>query len=322
MAIGVTLLSVRSGDEVLLAGLEQAAAADREQGVLEDLMVYDARGGPNQQIQDVYAMLNKGVSVLVVANTEPYNFSKIAEIAGQSGVQVVACDIDAQSGFAVNVQSKDDIAAAFSQFLKGAGMQSTEVLGADAAQIETMKQTLEVGASYDEMWDAIYAIGVAIGDGQPIQSMAVFDYNSNDVLRAWLKADVAPRAFAGVATVRFIKTWYGLLNGGVEVVTQEATEEAEAVTKTVSMTPADITCYAATTAENTGGAVYAFAKNLMQGKTLPQQDYVYTLPGAEAITADNLKAYYDKIKEQDSGLVYSMVDISGIDALFTGAAAA
>ncbi|MDL2236928.1 hypothetical protein LJC56_03740 [Christensenellaceae bacterium OttesenSCG-928-K19] len=324
LLIGVTLLSLREEDEVLLGGLEKAAAEDLAQGVIGELMVYDARGGPNQQIQDVYSMVNKGASVLVVANTQPYNFSRIAEIAKSNGIPVVAYNIEADSGFAVNVGSRQDASAEFAQFLKDAGMEQTDVLNATDEQVQAMQGIVEVDSNYDEMWDAVYEIKTSIENGEPKQSMAVFDYNSNDVFRTWLQSDITPKAFAGIATVRFIKTWYELLNGGVSVELEEAgtggaeeDEEMEAPTKMVSATAGDIRCYAITSVENTGGVVYAFAKNLAEGKALPEENYVYTFSGAEAITDANLASYYEAVKEKDSGLVYSSVDIADINALFT-----
>jgi hypothetical protein len=151
-----------------------------------------------------------------------------------------------------------------------------------------------------------------------MQSIIVFDYNSNDVLRAWLRQDVAPQAMAGVATVAFVKTWYELLNGGVEIQTGEADEgsEEEPETKTVSATAADFSAYAMTSIGNAGDVLYAFAKKLAEGGSLPEANYVYEIEGYDGITNGNITQYYEKVKDRDSGLVYSTADLGDIDALF------
>ncbi len=174
---------------------------------------------------------------------------------------------------------------------------------------------------FGEMWDAVYDIGVSIEGGEPMESIIVFDYNSNDVLRAWLREDTAPKAMAGVATVAFIKTWYQLLNGGVEVQLGEAggEQDAETETRTVEASADDFSAYAMTSIENVGGVLYEFAKRLAEGGRLPGGDYVYEISGYDGITNDNIEEYYNKVKDQDSGLVYSAVDIGGIDGLFAGA---
>ncbi len=278
----------------------------------------DANGSQNQQIQDVYTMINKGYSVIVVAGADTYNFEKITEICANNNVQVVAYDVDAASGFAVNVVDKSDASADFAQFIKDAGLSATSVLKGTEQQIETVQSIVNVDKQFTEMWDAVYDIGVSIENEDPLQSIIVFDYNSNDVLRAWLRQDTTPKAMAGVATVAFVKTWYELLNGGVEIQIGEVDEESdeEPETKTVSATAADFSAYAMTSIENVGDVLYEFAKRLAEGGSLPEANYVYEVEGYDGITSSNIAQYYEKVKDRDSGLVYSTVDLGDIDALF------
>lgn len=315
--MGVTALKTTGIAKGAIAGLEHAAAEDVKGGVLEAFDVRDARGDQNQQIQDIYAMINNGMSVLVVADSDAYNFGKIAEICADNDVQVVALDAAADSGFAVNVKTTADPAADFAALMKANGMNETTVLRGTPGQLQEIGNVVGVAAHYNEPWDAMEAIFVSIEGGNPLQSMVVLDYNANDTLRTWLKAETAPKAFAGIGTVAYIKTWYQLLNGGVEVVVREA-EEADGEDETIlaSASADEFKGCASTAPENAGDVLYAFALGLAQGKTLPGENYVYEIAGYDIITNDNLSEYYEKVKDLDAGLVYSPVETGDITALF------
>lgn len=319
--IGVTMSDVSGKNKALVTSLEKAAAEDIRQGMIQEFDMRDARGSQNQQIQDVYTMINNGVSVIIVAQADAYNFGKIAEICRSNNITVVGYNVEATEGFAANVVDTSDASADFAQFMKNAGESSTRTLKAAESQLAAVEGVIPVDRNYEEMWDAVYDIRMSIEDESPLGSIIVFDYNANDVLRAWLRSDVTPGAMAGVGTVAYIKTWYQMLNGGVEVVIAEAEDEDdEPETITVSATEDGFAGCAMTSIENIGDVLYAFAYNIAAGRALPHDGYVYGVAGYDLITNANIGQYYEKVKDEESGLVFSAINVEDIDALFTGAA--
>lgn len=319
--IGVTALTVPSQDIALLSSLEKAPVDDLASGAIADFYLYDAQGDQNQQIQDVYAMVNHGVHVMIVMNTDEYNFAKIADIAEKNNIAIVAYNTDAQSGFAVNVIQSGTSAADFARLLRDAGMTSTSVLKGSDEQVAQIQDVLPVDHRYADMWDAIFEVKTAADAGTPLESMIVLDYNGADVLRSWFSKSEVPQAYAAVGTVNFIKVWYQLVNGGYDYVetveTEDGEEEATADPIHVQATPAQFAGFASTTASNAGDVLYEFATRLAQGEQLAEENYNYEMTGGEMITNDTLAAYYEQVKDLEGGLVYSTADTSGIAALFT-----
>jgi hypothetical protein len=317
--IGVTMLTVSGTNKALVTSLEKAAAEDIRSGAVQAFDMRDARGSQNQQIQDVYTMINNGISVMIVAQADAYNFGKISEICGSNNVTVIGYNVEATEGFAVNVMDTSDASADFARFLRDEGQERTRTLRATEEQRAAVEGVIPVDRHYEEMWDAVYDIRMSIEEGEPFDSIIVFDYNANDILRAWLRSDMTPRAMAGVGTVAYIKTWYQLLNGGVEVVVSEP-EDGEAETITVSADESAFAGCAMTSVGNAGDVLYAFAYNIADGDALPHDGYLYQLAGYELITNANIDRYYEMVRDEDSGLVFSAADIGDIDALFTGTA--
>jgi len=318
--IGVTALAVPPQDTVLLSSLEKAAVADMESGAIADFFLYDAQGDQNQQIQDVYAMVNHGVHVMIVVNTDAYNFTKIADIAEKNQIAIVAYNTDAQSGFAVNIRQSGAGPADLAQRLKDAGVTSTSVLQGTDEQVSQVQSVLPVDHRYTDMWDAVFQVKSAADAGTPLESMIVLDYNGADVLRSWFSKNTVPRAYAAVGTVNYIKVWYQLLNGGYDYVEAVETEDGEETTSSapvhVQATAAEFAGFASTTANNAGNVLFEFATRLAQGQTLVEPNYVYEMTGGEIITNETLAKYYEQVKDLESGLVYSTADLSDIEALF------
>ncbi|MEG2520295.1 MAG: hypothetical protein RSA86_03020 [Christensenellaceae bacterium] len=318
LKIGVTMLELNSDDTVMVSGMEKAAAQDIKEKTLGDFIVYDAQGDQNQQIQDVYSMINKGVKVIVVTATDTYNFTKIADIAKSNQVAVVAYNSQATTGFAANIKKPATAATDFAEFIKKSGQTSTQVLNAAPKQAEQVAQVLPVDAQYTDLWEAISAVDTSITDAAPKQSMIVFDENAYKMLRAWFAKSTYPSAYAGVATVDYIKAWYSLLNGGFTYL--PPAQEGEPQTEEpilVNASAAQFHGLAITTVQNTGDIVYEFAFQLANGKKLAQSDFVYEMSGAEQITNENLAQYYEKCKDSPEGLVYTTVDTADLAGLFS-----
>ncbi len=325
--IGVTTIKESARDKAVLQGLEKLGTAAVAAGQLDDFFMYNAWGSENQQLQDIYTMINNGVSVVVVVDASAYNFGKISEIAESNGVKIVVYNTQETMGFAVNVKNMADPAAEFSQKMKEAGQNATYTLGASPAQLQAMKGNIEVKGSYEDMWDMIYQIRSSLEGEEPMQSAIVLDYNANDVLRSWLQRETVPQSVAGIGTVAFIKTWYALINGGLDVALPaetaaedlpEGEQPPEPETVFVADEQGVFRGFASTSPGNVGDVLYTFAKNLAAGKTLPGENYVYEIDGYDIITNDNIAEYYQQVKDEDSGLVWSNVALGDIDGLFAG----
>ena len=64
--------------------------------------------------------------------------------------------------------------------------------------------------------------------------------------------------------------------------------------------------------------IFAFTEHFLAGERLSEDNYQYTVSGAETITQDNLEQYYAAIGEKnDREILTSSVDTAAVDALFT-----
>ncbi|MGI6152469.1 MAG: hypothetical protein ACOYJB_01365 [Christensenellaceae bacterium] len=321
--IGITLLGASQQDSTLLTGMEKAAQADIAAGNIEDFYFYDAENDHNQQIQDVFTMVNNGVKIMIVMNTDEYNYIKIADIANRNGISLITYHTDAENGFTVDLRDSGGNAQDFADFMLQNGVQQTDVLNGTSEQLEQIQSVLPVGTWYEDFWDAAAAIRYSLDSEAPKDSMIVLDYNGGDILKNWLNNGAYPKAYAAVATVNYIKTWYALLNGGYTP-PQEVDEDGNAVQPetppvTVSATPDQFKGMAVTSAQNIGDILYAFAIHLANGDVLPEAEYVYEVSATEFITNENLASFYEQVKNEENGLVYSSVDAASIDGLFAAA---
>lgn len=314
--IGVSALNTQPQDTTLLSSLEKASAEDVKSGTIADFYLYDAQGDQNQQIQDVFTMVNNGVGVLIVVNTDEYNFAKIADIASKNNIRLVTYATQAQTGFAVNVKESQNTAVEFAKFLKGLSIPETDVLKATEEQVAQMSEFVKVTARYEDIWDAVAATKASIDAGAPKQSMVVMDYNGADVLKGWLSKSTFPRAYAAVGTANYIKMWYALLNGGYQYTPETVEGQPPPAPIVVQATPEQFAGCSVTAVQNVGDILYTFARHLAMGDTLPQENYVYEMAGYQVITNENLAQFYEQVKDQEGGLVYSTADTKEIASLF------
>ncbi len=317
--IGVTALRDTSRGQAALDGFYTASQNTAVDG-LQEVFAYSANSNENRQIQDVYRMINAGANVIVVADASDYNYGRISKIAQENNVKLVAYNAPEGVECAVNVKNSSDPAGWFAESMSGMGFEATYTLSATEEQKAAIEQTLRINASYDDMWDAIYQINLSISEDEPMRSMMVFDYNSNDILRAWLRNDTVPRSVAGRATTAFIKTWYQLLNGGVDVdlpLPADAEEDAEPEVINVEADEEQFSGFAVTDVGNVGDVLFTFAANLARGGVLPEDNFVYEISGYSAITNDNIGEYYERVKDEGAGPVFdASVDTSYINTLF------
>ena len=315
--IGISVLSPNVEDYQLLAYVSRAADASIEAGEIDNFLLRDANGDENQQQQDVLSMINEGANTIVVMGTDNYNFQKLSELCGENYVKIVACNIDATEGFAVNIVSQANYAQTFADFAKENGAPSVYTIDATEAEVNTIREVLPVTANIDGT-DATNNIADRLDKSEPVWDMMFFDNSANSVLKMYTKKGVVPNSIGTPAYVGFIKTWYALMHDGVSF--DEVDEEGNVLSSTtpVKATSDEFHGIAYTQVQNLGEIVYKFAYNISIGKVLPSDNYVYNIVGEEYVTNDNLDAYYAQIGSlTDKDILPSMADTSGIDELFS-----
>ncbi len=325
--IGISVLSPNLEDYQLLAYIDKAANKAIEAKQIDDFLLYNAKGDNNQQLQDVLAMINNGANTVVVMGTKKENFQKISELCSQNNVKIVACNVDATEGFAVNIMSQSNHAQKFAEFAKQSGATTVDTVDGSETEVNTINTLLHVDANI-EGENATADISERLENGEPIRDLMFFDNSANSVLKMYIQKDMVPNSITTPAYVGFIKTWYNLLHDGVtfEIEDENADEdeddedeEATPAPTTVPFksTPDKFHAMAYTQSQNLGEIVYKFAYYISIGKSLPSENYVYDSTGEEYITNDNIDQYYAKIGTlSDKDILPSTADTSGIDALF------
>ena len=336
--IGISVLSPNVEDYQLLAYIDKAANEAIEAKQIDDFLLYNAKGDDNQQLQDVLAMINEGANTVVVMGTKNENFQKISELCNENKVKIVACNVDATTGFSVNIRSQSNHAQKFAEFAKQSGAAVVHTVDASETEVSAINAILHVDANINGD-DATANISERLSSGATIQDLMFFDNSANSVLKMYIKNGIVPNSIATPAYVGFIKTWYNLLNGGVVLETETTEDESEdesvdesedeesasaspsasasASSGAFKSTPDKFHAIAYTQAQNLGEIVYKFAYYISSGKSLPSENYIYDSTGEEYITNENIAQYYAKIGSlADKDILPSMADTSGIDALF------
>lgn len=321
--IGISVLSPNVEDYQLLAYIDKAANDAIEAKQIDDFLLYNAKGDDNQQLQDVLAMINNGANTVVVMGTKNENFQKISELCNENNVKIVACNVDATEGFAVNIRSQSNHAQKFAEFAKESGASTIYTVDATETEVNAIRTVLPVNANINGD-DASSNIAERLDTSEPVSDLMFFDNSANSVLKTYIRKGIVPNSIATPAYVGFIKTWYNLLHDGVtlEITNEDADEDEEEEATTTTTPPFKSTrdkfhAIAYTQAKNLGEIVYKFAYNISIGKSLPSENYMYDSTGEEYVTNENIDQYYAKIGSlADKDILPSMADTSGIDALF------
>jgi hypothetical protein len=315
--IGISVLSPNVEDYQLLAYVSKAADASIEAGEIDNFLLRDANGDANQQLQDVLSMINDGANTIVVMGTDNYNFQKISELCSENYVKIVACNIDAAEGFAVNIVSQANYAQTFAEFAKESGARLVYTIDATEAEVNTIRTVLPVNANI-EGDGATADLSGRLDRSESVKDLMFFDNSANSVLKMNIKKGVVPNSIATPAYVGFVKTWYALLHDGVSVDAADDEGNAASSAAPVTATPDKFHAIAYTQVKNMGEIVYKFAYNISMGKVLPLENYIYDVAGQEYVTNDNLDTYYAQIGAlTDTDILPSMADTGDIDALFS-----
>jgi len=315
--IGISVLSPTVEDYQLLAYVSKAADASIDAGEIDNFLLRDANGDANQQQQDVLSMINDGANTIVVMGTDNYNFQKISELCSENYVKIVACNIDAAEGFAVNIVSQANYALKFAEFAKESGAEEVYTIDATEAEVNTIRTVLHVRSNIEGI-EATTNISGRLEKNEFVSDMMFFDNSANAVLKMYIAKGVVPNSIATPAYVGFIKTWYNLMHDGVSIETTDADGNVTATTAPLKSTPDKFHAIAYTQVQNLGEIIYKFAYNISLGKVLPSDNYVFSSAGEEYITNENLDTYFAKIGTlTDKDILPSLADTSGIDALFS-----
>ncbi len=342
--IGISVLSPNVEDYQLLAYIDKAANEAIEAKQIDDFLLYNAKGDSNQQLQDILAMINSGANTVVVMGTKSENFQKISELCSENNVKIVAVNVDATQGFAVNIVSQSSHAQKFAEFAKESGALMAYTVDATESEVNAIRTVLPVTSNI-EGDDATANISGRLDTSETVRDLMFFDNSANSVLKMYIKKGVVPNSIATPAYVGFIKTWYNLLHDGVVLEAESSEENADtedtapndesadeesaspspsaspsasaSATGGFKTTPDKFHAIAYTQAKNLGEIVYKFAYNISAGKSLASENYIYDTTGEEYITNDTIDQYYAQIGTlADKDILPSTADTSGIDALF------
>lgn len=335
--IGVSALSLSLEDYQLTGYFDKEANEDIKSKQLQSFIFSNAKGDGSKQLADVQDMIKKGANVIVVMGTSGADFAKISQVCAQNKVQIVASNVDATQGFAVDVMSQANHAQKFAQFAKQNGAAQIYTVGADTTEVQTIDPVVPVISNIASA-GASKNISDRLNNNTPVWNLMFFDNSANAVLKMYVKKGAIPNTISTPAYVGFIKTWYALMHDGINSATGDpvkaaaspspaasasakvsapASASAPAATGVTKADPSKFHAIAYTKVQNLGEIVYQFALNLSAGRTLQKPNYIFDMAGEEYITNDNIDSYYAKIgKLTDQDILPSIGDASTVDALF------
>jgi len=315
--IGVTVGSLRPGeDETVINRLEEVWSAAKQQKEIYDVFYYNAYGKPNQQLQDIRSLINKEVDVIIAAFMDRESFEMVTVMAEKEGIPVVAYDAPVDRGYAINVvPDQDSWGSVYGQFMtqklsagnvmkifdsadnqrSAARLSALDRALLPATQLAAM-ETVFAGLNTKTAKDAVenkLAVGTAIDGVIAEEGMA------EAVLDAFIEARKLPKVMCGDLTVGFIKKWYLLKNGGIDVTPKAAAGEPTPAPVLFAAQPGEFVVCAQPSP--TGGAALAFeiAVEMAKGRALitPGQTYRFTVK--TLVTDADMATYYAKYKDYD-----------------------
>lgn len=315
--IGVTVGNLPSGEEeAVINRLEEVWNAAKSSKEIYNVYYYNAYNNPNQQLQDFRSLVNNEVDVIIVAFTDVDSFNMLTLMAGREGIPVVAYDAPVGSGYAVNVvPDQDDWGRVYGQFMAqklGSGS-VLSVLGDQentrvAARSAAINTALGENTQLSQL-DPVYAGGnaqtaksavAALLEGdKTIDGVIVEEGMGQGVLEAFIDARKLPKVMCGDATAGFIKKWYTLKNGGVDITPKAVKNEPEPTPEFFAAQLGEfVVCVQPSP---TGGAAAAFeiAVELAKGRKLKNEGQTVTFAVKTLITDTNLATYYEQIKERE-----------------------
>lgn len=340
--IGVTVGGISSPEqESILNRLEQAANAAEQEQTIYKTYYCNANGSRNQQLQDVRSLIKNGADVIVVGFTDAESFNMITMMAKNEGIPVVAFDAPAGGGFAVNVVSdhgawgsvygafvadnldEGDVAQVYGKADDAADAQrATAIAGALSADPGlTPRDALYAnwdGKKAGEMFAELVEKGVP-------DAVITEEGMAEAILDVCVEKGKLPKVMCGDVTAGFIKKWYALKNGGIDVTPpakddgkKKKGDEPEPTPTPVMFAaqPGEFIVCAQPAPSGVGAAAFGIAVEMAKGRTLKSEGRTFEYTVATLITDGNLAQYYELVREQsDSYAVSDVVSDAVLDTL-------
>lgn len=337
--IGVTVGSIESSDqEFILNRLEQVSNAAETDKTIFKTYYCNANGDYNQQLQDVRSLIKNEVDVMIVGFTDEESFKMISMMAENAGIPMVAFNAPVDSGYAINVVADQSAwGSVYGKFVTDhitegnvvqiLGRQDSAIDAERAQAIRTALATnvnlLTSDAIYAE-WDeqkAQEAMAEYLKDGVA-DAVITEEGMAEGILDAFIEQGVLPKVMCGDATAGFIKKWYALKNGGIDVTPAAEdngdSEDTAMPTPTLVMFTAKsgefIVC-AQPAPTGIGAAAFSIALEMAKGRTLIEEGQTYNYTVGTLITDANLDQYYEQVKDKDDSFIVS--DLLADDVLDT-----
>ena len=330
--IGVTVGSITSSEqELILNRLEQASSAAEADKTIYKTYYCNANGSANQQLQDLRSLIKNEVDVIVVGFTDAQSFKMIAMMAQNEGIPVVAFDAPTDSGFAVNVVADQaawgDIYGKFAaanlaegtvvqMFGKpddAADAQRASAIGTALAANTGLTATAPLYGEWDKQ-KAKEAMAEYLKHGKT-DVVITEEGMAEGILDAFVEEGVLPKVMCGDATAGFIKKWYALKNGGIDVTpppkddgkkkNDDETPEPTPTPVMLTAQPGEMIVCAQPAPSGVGAAAFDIALEIAKGRTLIAQGQTFKYTVGTVITEANLDEYYELVKDQSDAYVVS-----------------
>ena len=331
--IGVTVGDIDTdNDEMMLSTLEEAACAAEEAKQIYKVYYYNAGGDYNQQLQDVRSLIKNEVDVIVVGSTDGEGFEMVSYMADEAGIPLVAYNAPATAGYLVNVVADQTAwGETYGAFMAAQLSEGNivQILGNEESEIDKERETainaalaanegvVTLGTKY-AMWSATTAaeaITEYIGGSSPVDGVITEDGMAEAIIDAFITAGKLPKVMCGDTTVGFIKKWYALKNGGVDVTPEDADEDAEPVMFAAGAGEFVVCAQPAPT--SISAAAFQIALKVAEGRVLKSEGGTYVYKMDTFITDENLAQYYEMVKDQpDAYMVTDHVADAAIELLF------
>lgn len=328
--IGVTVGSIDSSDqELVLNRLEQVSNAAEADKTIFKTYYNNANGDYNQQLQDVRSLIKNGADIIIVGFTNEESFEMITMMAENEGIPVVAFDAPVDSGYAINIVADQSAwGNVYGQFAasKLAAGNVVQILGKQDSAIDTERAAAIAAALAGNvnltLSDAIYAewnetkakdaMAAFLDHGEAADAVITEEGMAEGILDAFVEKGVLPKVMCGDATAGFIKKWYALKNGGIDVTPPVKDDKKNDETPTPTPAPIMfaaqpgefVTC-AQPAPSGIGAAAFDIALEMAKGRTLKAEGQTFTYTVGTLITDANLAEYYEQIKDLDDSYIVS-----------------
>ena len=335
--IGVTIGDLSTdNDELLLSMLEEAACSAEEAELVYKVYYYDAGGDYNQQLQDVRSLIKNEVDVIIIGSTDEESFEMVSNLAEAAGIPVVAYNASVATGYAINVvAAQKEWGNIYGRFMAD-NLETgniVQILGNEESDIDQERQEgidlglatngniVELGTTY-AMWNsetAYDAMTAYLDENDQIDGVITEEGMAERILDAYVEAGVLPKVMCGDATAGFIKKWYELLNGGIDITPEDEDSDDDEEQEPVMFEAQEGELVVCAQPAPTGISAVAFeiALKIAKGRTLKTEGLTLEYEVETLITQDNLSEYYELIKDEDDDyVVRNEISDETIEALF------